>query len=249
MTDSLDISTSDILSYLSSDTPLASLVKRLELTHSLIRRHQEQLIVDLIDFDDDFLQSESNKTLADISLESFLQDKGWSELDFKYHVLRPHALLRFAEHRFGPGLEEQFLSAKGGHDQVIYSLLRVKDYGLAQELWIRLEEGEASFADLATSFGEGSESARKGLIGPLPIGSINTQDVTAILRSLQPGHVYPPTKFGDWVVLIRLESLLPARFDDSMRSFLLNQKLDAFLDGRVESILQGQAPESIRLDP
>ena len=34
-------------------------------------------------------------------------------------------------------------------------MLRVKDYALARELWIRLEEDETTFAEAARQFGEG----------------------------------------------------------------------------------------------
>ena len=54
---------------------------------------------------------------------------------------------------------------------MIYSLLRVKDYGLARELWIRLEEDETTFAEAAREFGEGPEADRQGVVGPIPIGS------------------------------------------------------------------------------
>ena len=80
------------------------------------------------------------------------------------------------------------------------------------------------------------------------MGNVNSTVVKSILRGLQPGHVHPPTKFGDWVVLIRLENLSPARFDDDMRKFLLNQKLDEFLDERVKLILSGQSPEPLHLE-
>ena len=68
---------------------------------------------------------------------------------------------RFAKQRFGPGLEETFLSSRGGRDLVIYSLLRVRDAGLARELWIRLEEGETTFAEAAHQYGVGEEALRK----------------------------------------------------------------------------------------
>ena len=55
---------------------------------------------------------------------------------------------------------------------MIYSLLRVKDYALARELWIRLEEDETTFAEAAREFGEGPEADRQGVIGPMPIGSL-----------------------------------------------------------------------------
>ena len=85
MTAFFDKSIDEILSYLSSDTSLASLVKRLELSRPLLRRYHEHLLVALFDFDDDFIQSESKKLLSDISLERFLTQKD-GQVDFKYHI-------------------------------------------------------------------------------------------------------------------------------------------------------------------
>ena len=60
------------------------------------------------------------------------------------------------------GLEEQFLASRGAHDQIIYSLLRARDPALVRELWIRIEEGETTFAEAAQIYGEGPEAERKG---------------------------------------------------------------------------------------
>ena len=49
------------------------------------------------------------------------------------------------EQRYGPGIEDRFLECKNDLDIVIYSLLRVKDPGLAREIWISLSEGEVTF--------------------------------------------------------------------------------------------------------
>ena len=108
------------------------------------------------------------------------------------------------------------MSADGGHDQVIYSLLRVRDPGLAQELWIRLEEGESSFSELASRFGEGPESSKKGLLGPLPIGSIEPAQLRTIIRSLSPRS--PPIQLGEWIILVRLEQL--PKLDLTINAFL-----------------------------
>ena len=43
----------------------------------------------------------------------------------------------------------------------------MKDYALARELWIRLEEDETTFAQAAREFGEGPEADRHGVIGPV----------------------------------------------------------------------------------
>ena len=91
---------------------------------------------------------------------------------------------RFAKQRFGPGLEEAFLASRGGRDQVIYSFLRVRDAGLARELWIRIEEGETTFAEAAHQHGVGEEAQRKGVIGSMSIGLLQPEVLQEILRSL-----------------------------------------------------------------
>jgi hypothetical protein len=51
------------------------------------------------------------------------------------------------------------------------------------------------------------------------------------------------------LVLLRLEQLTPARFDEGMREFLLNQQLNAFLEARVQQLLSGDEPEKLHYDP
>ena len=123
-------------------------------------------------------------------------EKGWTLVDLQLHVMRPEALRRFAAQRFGPGLEDRFLGFKGGRDQVIYSLLRVRDSGLARELWIRLEEGEITFAEAASTFSEGPEAHRKGVMGPMEIGTLQPQTLQDLLRGLRPGEICSPKIYG-----------------------------------------------------
>jgi hypothetical protein len=224
------------------------LARRMELGPQLLRRQQEELITALVPLESEWLESSREAFLAGESLDSALARRRWSETDLELHLARPEALRRFAEQRFGPGLEEAFLASQGGHDQIIYSMLRVRDTGLARELWIRLEEGEASFAEVAASYGEGPEAARKGVIGPMPIGTIAPPELAQLLRSLQPGEIHPPRQLGEWLVLLRLEQLSPARFDESMREFLLNQQLEAFLQARVETLLRGETPDDLHYE-
>lgn len=234
----------------SDDDPQVALalLNRMELGPQLLRRAVEEEITALVPIEADWMQAQRVTFLGEAPLQQALDQRGWSEADLDLHLARPEALKRFAEQRFAPGLEETFLTAQGGHDQIIYSLLRVRDTGLARELWIRLEEGEATFAELASSFGEGPEAARKGIIGPIPMGSIAPPELAQLLRTLQPGEVHPPRQLGEWTVLLRLEQLTPARFDTAMRAFLLNQQLDVFLEARVQQLMRGEAPEDLHYD-
>ena len=138
---------------------------------------------------------------------------------------------------------------RGGHDEIVYSLLRVRDAALAQELWIRLEEGETTFAEAGAQFSEGPEAARKGVIGPQPMAQLQPHELAELLRSLRPGELHPPRRLGEWSVLVRLEQLIPARFDAEMQQRLLDQQLRTFLEERVQQRLAGKVPDPLHYAP
>ena len=239
------------LQALFDESEIAALVRRMELLPQLVRRHQEELIVEQVPIPSEWLEEQRQALLGDQPLVEALESRGWSELDLDLHLQRPEALRRFAKQRFGPGLEDTFLASRGGRDQVIYSLLRVRDAGLARELWIRMEEGETTFAEAAHQHGVGEEAQRKGVIGPMPIGLLQPEVLQEILRSLRPGELSAPRQLGEWHVLMRLEQLKPARFDEAMREQMLQEALNAFLEERVKRVLAGEADslEPIHYDP
>ena len=199
-------------------TSFLPFLNRLKLWRSILRRSQEEEILSIVPISPTWLDSERSRFLVDQSLEEVCLANNWTPHDLDVHLSLPEALRLYAEYSFGPGLEDQFLTANGGHDQVIYSVIRVHDLSLAQELWIRIEEGEKSFSDLASEFGEGPESSKKGLLGPVPLGSIQPPQLQTLLRSLSVSKVSHPTQLGEWIILVRLEQLTKARFDDKMRS-------------------------------
>ena len=243
--------TNTLLQTLFAESEIAALVQRMELLPKLVRRQQEELILEQVPLPSEWLDEKRQAFLGDQSLLQVLEARGWSEDDLDLHLCLPEALRRFARQRFGPGLEETFLASRGSRDQVIYSLLRVRDAGLARELWIRLEEGETTFAEAAYQYGVGEEAQRKGIIGPMPIGSLQPEVLQEILRRLRPGELSEPRQLGEWHVLMRLEQLKPARFDEVMREQMQHDALNAFLDDRVMRVLSGEADslEPIRYDP
>ena len=68
----------------------------------------------------------SANLLGNDSLDDALFNRHWSLSDLNLHLHLPFALRKFSEFIYGPGLEDEFLSANGGHDQITYSMLRVK---------------------------------------------------------------------------------------------------------------------------
>jgi len=234
-----------------SDSQISALVCRMQLMPQLVKRQQEEAIAACVPLPQEWLEQQRTAFIADQSLEEALAKRGWSAADLDLHLRLPEALKRFARQRFGPGLEETFLESRGSRDEVIYSLLRVRDGGLARELWIRLEEAETTFAEAAHQYSEGEEAQRKGVIGPMPIGLLQPPVLQEILRSLRPGEISTPRQLGEWHVLMRLEQLKSARFDEPTRELMLNEALEMFLTKRVEFVMAGEenSIEPIHYDP
>ena len=74
----------------------------------LVRRQQEELILEQVPLPPEWLEEQRQAFLADQSLDQVLETRGWSERDLDLHLQRPEALRRFARQRFGPGLEDTF---------------------------------------------------------------------------------------------------------------------------------------------
>jgi hypothetical protein len=55
-----------------------------------------------------------------------------------------------------------------------------------------------------------------------------------ILSSVQPQQLVTPTPIGDWIVLIRLEKLMLAKFDNPMRQRLLNERFYIWLQSQMQ---------------
>ena len=172
----------------------------------------------------------------------------WTSEDLDLYLWRPEALRRFAEQRFGPGVEDAFLKQANTADQVVYSLLRVHDPGLARALWIRLEEREMSFPEAAAQFGQGPEARHLGVIGPLALRDIHPELLRDQLRRLQPSEINPPMRLGDWFVLLRLEKLIPAVFNQATRHQLIQAQLEDFLQDRQNRLLAGDSLDDLQYD-
>jgi parvulin-like peptidyl-prolyl isomerase len=155
------------------------------------------------------------RNLADeAALEEFLGDAQLSRADLEWQLQLPLRISRHCDEHFRHKAEARFLERKNQLDQVVYSLLRVKDGFLARELYLRIAGGEANFADLAAEYAEGPERATNGIVGPVPL----TQAHPALaekLRTSSPGVLQEPMGIADWWLVVRLESYTPASFDDA----------------------------------
>ena len=129
---------------------------------------------------------------------------------------------KFKQATWGHKLESYFLSCKSQLDMVIYGLIRTQDMAIAQELYFRILEQEESFAEIARKYSQGSEAQTDGCIGPVALSSCHPT-LAKMLSHSQPGQLWTPMQIGEWIVIVRLEKLIPAQLDETMRQQLLNE--------------------------
>ncbi len=227
------------------DEVALSELARLGLLRPYLR---QQLISELVDGDTEPFSNEDSQAAfqafaqerqitSQEVLERYRVEQLLSPQALEAQILRPLRLLRHGQRHFRVKAEARFLDRKTELDRVVYSLLRLKDQGLARELYLRLDEENASFADLAAAYAEGPEQSTRGIVGPVAL----TQAHPALadrLRTASPGQLLEPFRIEDWWVVVRLESLTPAVFDQATAGQMTQELLDQWLNEEVERRLQ-----------
>ncbi|MEC4984758.1 MAG: peptidylprolyl isomerase [Oscillatoria sp. PMC 1068.18] len=171
--------------------------------------------------------------LSPENLPAWLKQNKISKEQLENKLLRKLKLEKFKRLTWSNKIESYFLKRKGQLDRVVYSLIRTQNPGIAQELYFRIAEGEKSFPELAQQYSEGSEAQTGGLIGPVEINTPHVK-IAQMLNSGKPGQLWPPTRVGEWLVIVRLEKLLPAQLDEAMRQKLLNELFEGWLSEQVQ---------------
>jgi parvulin-like peptidyl-prolyl isomerase len=161
----------------------------------------------------------------------------------EHSIVRTIKLDRFKCENFASKVDAYFLQRKDRLDRASYSLLRVKNLHLAQELFFRLQAGEATFAELAQQYSGGKEAENGGAIGPLELGSVHPI-LAQKLRSLCSGQLSPPVQAADWFAIVRLEQYWPARLDQAMRSRLMEELFDRWIQHKLTTLNQNLANQN-----
>ncbi|KZR61778.1 peptidylprolyl isomerase [Prochlorococcus sp. MIT 1303] len=156
------------------------------------------------------------------ALKDHLTLAGLSMADLRWRVTLPFRITSYSLENFNHKAEQRFLERKEQLDQVMYSLLRIKNVYLARELFLRIAEGEATFAELASDYSEGKEKAKGGSIGPVPLCQAHPRLVEA-LRSHAPGTLVEPFQISDWWLVVRVDRYMPVSFDETIRKSMCRE--------------------------
>ena len=130
---------------------------------------------------------------------------------------------------FGHSVERQFLSRKDDLEQITYSLIRVEDRFLANEIYLRINEKEAEFGDLAAEYSTGQEKNTKGIIGPIVLTKSHPS-LTEVLKTSKVGELNKPFQINDNWLIVRLESFNKAILNQEMELRMSQELFNEWLD-------------------
>lgn len=177
-------------------------------------------------------------------LQTWLEKNYLTREQLQERILRGIKLEKYKLETWSNDLESYYLKRKRQLDKIIYSLIRTKNAGQAQELYFRISEGEKEFTDLARQHSQGAEAETGGLIGPVEL-TVPHPEIAQKLMTSQPGQVLPPMRIGEWIVILRLEKYLAAQLDQNMKRRLLDELFNTWLNENIQKGVKFNLEEKI----
>ncbi|ACK71967.1 PpiC-type peptidyl-prolyl cis-trans isomerase [Gloeothece citriformis PCC 7424] len=179
---------------------------------------------------------QQNQLTSEEKIQAWLKQQGITREQLEYLSLRELKLEKFKQVTWGNKIEPYFLKIKGKLDRVIYSLIRTKDTGIAQELYFRIQDQENTFEELAKKYSQGPEAQTGGLIGPVEL-NVPHPTISQMLMGSQPGQLWPPTQIGEWIIIIRLEQRISTPLDQQTQQRILNELFQGWLIAQMQQIV------------
>ncbi|RUT08284.1 hypothetical protein DSM106972_014520 [Dulcicalothrix desertica PCC 7102] len=182
------------------------------------------------------LEKQNNITL-DIERQIWLKNQCMTFEQMQELAIMAWKIEKFKTATWGDKVESYFLNRKANLEQVIYSIIRHKDEGIAHEIYFRVQAGEECFAELAHEYSQGFEAYTNGIMGPVPLSNPHPV-ISKLLAVSKPRQLWSPRLIGEWYVILRLEKLLPVQLDEVMRRKLINELFEQWIAESILSIIK-----------
>ncbi len=174
------------------------------------------------------------KWLQELGIKSQDQLELWEEQqrisrkEWQIILVRRWKWINWCKKNLEDRIPTHYLRRKGDLDKVIYSLLRVKDEYLANELFLRIKNKENTFEEICQEYSEGPEKKTGGKIGPVSLSQAHPL-LAKLLQVSNPKQLWPPKKLGDWWLVVRMEKLITTELTDELRERLVIELGEEFL--------------------
>tara|TARA_Y100001968_G_scaffold323500_1_gene361279 strand:- start:2222 stop:2956 length:735 start_codon:yes stop_codon:yes gene_type:complete len=216
------LSRNQLINSLIKSELISSTLSQIEVTEEMKKEIKKTI------FNNQNLQNEDQ-------FNEWLKSKKSNEKQLIDIISKNQRLENYCLEKYSHMAEARFLKRKDGMDQVTYSLIRVKDLFLAQEIFLRIEDNPSTFGDLANQYSIGLENSSRGIVGPVALNQGHPQ-LVSLLKNSTIGEVNLPTKIQDFWVITRLENLKKATLTDATIKILSQEIFNDWLDDKVKEI-------------
>ncbi len=172
--------------------------------------------------------------------------QGLNQLQLYKIVDRHLRLQKFKESHWVNKIYNYFLQRKDSLDRVKFSIMQVDEWGLAEELFFRVQRGEQSFADLAFKYSQGDTAKDGGRIDTLDLDRAYPA-IALHLHHLKPGQVSPIFTLDNLYTFVRLDSYICAELNDYLRQILLDELFEVWVQKQI-SIRLGLFEVEVEVD-
>ena len=185
----------------------------------------------------DNLHSELGDALSLMSQAGVLRSvlSCWIRRELGETVDNPTGSIDWARSQWGHRLNGLFLQRKDWLDQASCRLLRVKQQGLALEIYHRLLNEEATFEEMSQQFGVGPERYHGGLYKLQPLINL-PGGLVKLLRNLESGELTKPMRMAEQFGIVQLSDFVPAIHGEASSLKILELELQLWVDGMTSHL-------------
>ena len=137
--------------------------------------------------------------------------------------------------RFKDELLNYYNSSKFELDMFIYSIIKVRDKALADELYLRIKEKETTFEEIANKFSEGIEKYTNGYIGPISIKDIDNS-ISYLLKVGDENQIWQPKLINNYWCILKLNKVLHSELNSQLKLKLALELGDRLLNEKFYEI-------------
>ena len=177
-----------------------------------------------------------NQFKSDEALIDWKKKNGLDERNWIYYLSRKWRWTCWCLNTFKEKIPNYYLERKSMLDQVNYSVIRVKNKNLSDELFLRIKENESTFEQIASLYSEGPEKNTSGHIGPMPLG--NTHPVLSrLLKISQKNQIWSPRKIESWWIILKLNNLTQIPLNELTTQRLALELGDQYLHDYLDNFI------------
>jgi parvulin-like peptidyl-prolyl isomerase len=167
--------------------------------------------------------------------QTWLSTNGISYADLKHQIAFRIKQENLKEKVTAPKVQEYFAKNKEALDRVVLSRIVVDHPEVAQDLKEQVELQGADFTQLAKKHSMVDDAVVGGVMGPI-IRSQMPEIIRKATENAQPGQIIGPIKIEGRYCLLKVEQLLPASLEGSLKRDLETHLFEEWLKEKLQSI-------------